>query len=350
MDQPQEISVLLRQWSDGDRESLDRPLPLVYDELHKQARRYLRRERQDHTLQTTALIHEAYIKLSGQRNVEWENRNHFFAIICTCLCRNCGRLYNRVRSDAAAKRGVAKCKSRGELDDKVADAWAARGHARIHELDRSAIDDLNHAVSLALNSLTTQLWVGEYYMIWDVEKSVQVLENAARMDPLSPIPPAFIGFDYYMLRQYDKAIIYGHKSMKIDPHFATERAYIAQTYCAMGDAKSAENELNDILPEAVNGLSLSAKATVLAIQGKRREAEGVLAQMQRLAETQYVSPFEFATVYVSLNDRDQTFVYLNKAYDDGSEHLGFMRNMPLFDPIRDDPRYDELLRKIGFVQ
>ena len=235
-----------------------------------------------------------------------------------------------------------------DLDDKVADAWAARGHARIHELDRSAIDDLNHAASLAPNSLTTQLWVGEYYMIWDVEKSIQVLENAARMDPLSPIPPAFIGFDYYLLRQYDKAIIYGHKSMELDPHFATERAYIAQTYCAMGDAKSAENELNKIPPEAIDGLSLSAKAKVLAIQGKRREAEGVLVQMRRLAETQYVSPFEIAAVYVSLNDRDQAFAYLNKAYDDGSEHLGFMRNMPLFDPIRDDPRYSELIKRIGF--
>ena len=60
MDQPQEITALLREWSDGHREALDDLLPLVYNELHKQARRYLRRERQDHTLQTTALIHEAF--------------------------------------------------------------------------------------------------------------------------------------------------------------------------------------------------------------------------------------------------------------------------------------------------
>ena len=77
---PNQISCLLRSWNDGNRNALDELLPLVYEELRRQAHRYLRRERRNHTLQTTALIHEAYMNLIEQPNVIWQNREHFFAI------------------------------------------------------------------------------------------------------------------------------------------------------------------------------------------------------------------------------------------------------------------------------
>jgi len=102
MEQEQNITILLREWSGGDREAMDGLLPLVYNELHKQARRYLRRERQDHTLQTTALIHEAYMKLIGQKNVEWESRNHFFAIAAKMMRRI---LVDHARTRHRDKRG-----------------------------------------------------------------------------------------------------------------------------------------------------------------------------------------------------------------------------------------------------
>ena len=86
------------------------------------------------------------------------------------------------------------------------------------------------------------------------------------------------------------------------------------------------------------------------MQGKRQEAEKVVAKLQKLAANQYVPPFEFALVYNSLGNRDQTFFWLNKAYEDRSETLGFIRNLPDFDAIRDDSRYSELLRKTGLVQ
>ena len=82
-----EITAILREWGDGRREALDKLMPFVYDELHAQAARYLRRERKDHTLQTTALIHEAYVKLIDQKNVEWESRTHFFAIAAQAMRR-----------------------------------------------------------------------------------------------------------------------------------------------------------------------------------------------------------------------------------------------------------------------
>jgi len=82
-----EITQMLRDWSDGKAEALDKLMPLVYDELHRQAASFLRKERQGHTLQTTALINEAYLKLVKQRSVNWESRTHFFAIAAQAMRR-----------------------------------------------------------------------------------------------------------------------------------------------------------------------------------------------------------------------------------------------------------------------
>jgi len=95
-----EITEMLRAWSSGRSKEADRLFPLVYDELRQQAHRFLRRERPEHTLQTTALINEAYIKLRQQRNFEWESRAHFFAI--------CARLMRRILVDYAKTRYRAK--------------------------------------------------------------------------------------------------------------------------------------------------------------------------------------------------------------------------------------------------
>jgi RNA polymerase sigma factor (TIGR02999 family) len=80
-----EITQILWEWSKGNREALDKLMPLVYDELHRQASRYLRRERPNHTLQTTALINEAYLKLIVQKEVAWESRTHFFALAANAM-------------------------------------------------------------------------------------------------------------------------------------------------------------------------------------------------------------------------------------------------------------------------
>lgn len=82
-----EVTRLLQEWRNGSQEALDRLIPLVYAELRTLAARYLSRERQDHTLQTTALVHEAYVKLIGQHSVEWQNRAHFFGIAANLMRR-----------------------------------------------------------------------------------------------------------------------------------------------------------------------------------------------------------------------------------------------------------------------
>jgi RNA polymerase sigma factor (TIGR02999 family) len=98
------ITQMLKQWSEGNQQVLDQILPLVYEELRRQASRYLRRERKGHTLQTTALINEAYLKLIDQKNVNWQNRSHFFAIAAQAMRRI---LVDYARERHREKRGGA---------------------------------------------------------------------------------------------------------------------------------------------------------------------------------------------------------------------------------------------------
>lgn len=82
---PLEVTVLLEAWNRGDQAALDQLMPLVYTELRQMARRYMSGQPTGHTLQTTALIHEAYLKLAGQSDVHWHNRSHFFAVAATAM-------------------------------------------------------------------------------------------------------------------------------------------------------------------------------------------------------------------------------------------------------------------------
>ena len=97
-----QITELLAKWREGNQSALDELYPLVYDELHRLARRYMSRERKDHTLQTTALINEAYVRMVDQKNVNWANRSHFFAISAQIMRRI---LIDHARRNAYAKRG-----------------------------------------------------------------------------------------------------------------------------------------------------------------------------------------------------------------------------------------------------
>jgi RNA polymerase sigma factor (TIGR02999 family) len=95
-----EVTGLLVAWSDGDDSALEKLIPLVYAELHKQAKRYLKGERQDHTLQTTALVNEAYLRLIDSSKVRWQNRAHFFAVAA--------QLMRRILVDFARSRNYQK--------------------------------------------------------------------------------------------------------------------------------------------------------------------------------------------------------------------------------------------------
>ncbi len=110
-----EVTALLQAWGRGDEDALQKLMPLVYDELHAAARRYMTGERAGHTLQTTALIHETYLRLVDIRHVEWQDRAHFLAV--------CAQLMRRILIDFARSRGYQKrggAAPRVNFDEKLA--------------------------------------------------------------------------------------------------------------------------------------------------------------------------------------------------------------------------------------
>jgi RNA polymerase sigma factor (TIGR02999 family) len=99
---PQKVTDLLIAWGNGSQDALEQLFPLVYDELRRLAHRYMRRERPGHSLQTTAVVHEAYLRLIDQKHVQWQNRAHFFAIAAQMMRRI---LITHAQSHSYAKRG-----------------------------------------------------------------------------------------------------------------------------------------------------------------------------------------------------------------------------------------------------
>jgi len=126
--EPSDVTMLLNAWGAGKQEALDELMPLVYQELRKLARSYLRSERPEHTLQPTALVNEAYLRLVDQKNVRWRNRRHFFGIAA--------QLMRRILVDHARKRQSEK-RGGGEALIPFEDAKGAPAKAR----DLIALDD-----------------------------------------------------------------------------------------------------------------------------------------------------------------------------------------------------------------
>jgi RNA polymerase sigma factor (TIGR02999 family) len=126
---PQEVTQLLIDWSNGDQNAFEKLLPLVYGELRRLAARHLARERRNHTLQSTAVVHEAYLRLVDQSRVQWKNRAQFFGVASQMIRRI---LVDHARSHQAAKRGSGAIKL--SLDEAV-------GVPGGKDLDLVALDD-----------------------------------------------------------------------------------------------------------------------------------------------------------------------------------------------------------------
>lgn len=165
-----DLTGLLLEWAAGDKAALDRLTPLVYDEIRRIAHRYVQREREGHTLQTTALVHEAYLRLAGSQNVAWQNRSHFFAVTAQVM--------RRILIDHARRRQYLK--HGGEVErvslDAVTQQSALMSQPRAAELLAldEALDDL--AKLDARKSSVVEL---RYFGGLSIEETADVLEISA---------------------------------------------------------------------------------------------------------------------------------------------------------------------------
>ena len=156
------VTELLVAWGEGDKEALDELMPVVYDELHRLAQHYLSRERPNHTLQTTALVHEAYLRLVDQKSVNWQNRAQFFGIAAQMMRRI---LINHARDRNAKKRqGYA---TKVSLDDPI-------GFFEKRELDLMALDEALNGLAV-LDPQQTQIVELRFFSGLTIEEVSDVL-------------------------------------------------------------------------------------------------------------------------------------------------------------------------------
>ena len=158
-----EITRLLADWSNGDRQALEKLTPLVYDELRRLAGRYLRQERVGHTLQSTALVHEAYMKLVGQNNVRWQNRAHFFGIAAQMIRRI---LVDYARARKADKRGAGA--ERLSLDEAIALPGG-------QDLDLVALDDALEGLA-KIDARQSRLVELRFFAGLTIEETAEVMQ------------------------------------------------------------------------------------------------------------------------------------------------------------------------------
>lgn len=185
----QQVSQLLIAWRDGDPGAFDRLMPMVYDELRRLAHRYMRRVPEGQTLQTTALVHEAYLRMVGQGDPSWQNRSHFFAV-CAQVMRNL--LVDRARSRFAIKRGGGL--HQVELDDAA--VQSPTEDERLVALDE-ALERL-----AAIDPRKARIVEMRYFGGMSVEETGQVLD-------LSPIT---------IKREWSKARAWLHREMRSSGH------------------------------------------------------------------------------------------------------------------------------------
>ncbi|MBK7995477.1 MAG: sigma-70 family RNA polymerase sigma factor [Blastocatellia bacterium] len=156
------VTQLLIDWNGGDKSALEKLLPMIYQELHLLASRYLRRERPNHTIQATALVNEAYLRLIDQKQVQWQNRAHFFAIAAQMMRRI---LINYARDQHAAKRGGYTIKV--SLNEAI-------GLANTKDLDLIALDEALDKLALtdSRKSRLIELW---FFAGLTLEETAEVL-------------------------------------------------------------------------------------------------------------------------------------------------------------------------------
>jgi RNA polymerase sigma factor (TIGR02999 family) len=193
-----DITRLLHEWRSGSAEALERLIPLVYGELHALASRYLSHERRDHTLQTTALVHEAYVKLAGQRAVDWQNRAHFFGIAAQLMRRI---LVDHARRDRRVKRGAGAAHvSLEDMDPPsapapvdAADAYALdRALSRLEAIDpqQGRVVELRYFGGMTIEEAAEVLGVSPATVKrdWSVARAWLYRELAAEPSPSSGPP------------------------------------------------------------------------------------------------------------------------------------------------------------------
>ena len=239
------------------------------------------------------------------------------------------------------------------LDASLGVAYASLGQIKlIYDWDWPAAEaDFKQAVRLNPAYPTAHQWHGEYLTsMGQFDQGLPELKKARDLDPLSLIINTNIGLNFYWARQYDRAIEQLELALELEPNFFRAHLHLGMCYERKRMYQEAIAEFEKARFISENSWTLAGLGQCHASFGARAEAEELLDQLLELSRRQYVSCATIAVVYAGFEDRiDQTMEWLEKAYEERSGLLIWLKVWPIFDHLRSDARFVRLLRRIGFA-
>jgi TolB-like protein/Flp pilus assembly protein TadD len=237
-----------------------------------------------------------------------------------------------------------------QLDDNLASAHAALGQIRAYRLEWTGVlDEFKRAIELNPGEANGHHWYAlSLAAAGRSDEAISEMKLAQELDPRSLIINANLSWVLYLAGRNDEAMAQAQKTVAMDPNFAVARGYLGQAYLAQRDYAKALQELQQAL--ALSGGETSFKAELAnadAVAGKKAEALAILRELLQRSSQQYVSPYSIALVYVGLEQNDEAFRWLDKAYAERSVRLINIAAHPRFAGLRGDPRFAALVQRIG---
>ena len=179
------------------------------------------------------------------------------------------------------------------------------------------------------------------------EEAFAKIKRALEIDPTSVIHNATLGFLYYWARRDDQAIEQLQKTIDMEPGHWMAHFWQAQAYAQKGMYAEALLEAQKSRDLSGDSGSSWLLGYVHAKAGRRAEAQRQVNELLKLSKHRYVPPYDIAQIYAGLGDKDQAFAWLEKAYQDRSRGMDYLKVNPVFDSLRSDSRFQDLLRRVG---
>ncbi|HEX3397742.1 MAG TPA: tetratricopeptide repeat protein [Steroidobacteraceae bacterium] len=239
-----------------------------------------------------------------------------------------------------------------EIDPQSAEAHASLALVLAHEWDWPRAEvEYKHALQLDPRYANAHHWYGDYLSISGRhDEALAEAKTALDMDPLNLMIGTWLGLRYYLAHHYESAIELGRSTVELDPNFAASHLVLGEAYVQMGLHEEALAELHSAASLSGNcPLYLAQVGVAYASQGRKAEALQIAAQLQATSKDRYVSPYGLAQIYAALKDKEQTFKWLQTAYDGRAVWMSYLAVDPLFDDYRSDPRFQDLLRRTRLV-
>jgi eukaryotic-like serine/threonine-protein kinase len=251
----------------------------------------------------------------------------------------------------AFPRAIAASLKALEIDDGVAEAHTSFAFARMFfDWDwPGAEGEFKRAIELNPNYATAYQWYGRLLSaLGRQNESISNLQMAQALDPLSLSINTGVGLSFYMARRYEEAIQQYRKTLEMDANFIVAHEHLGSALLQTGryDEAIAEFKAAARLDESDMGLRASL-GHAYAVTGQREEAEKIVTDLLGASRQKYVSPYFMVELLAGLGQRDQAFEWLERCYTDRAPHLIFLGVEPKLDPLKEDPRFNHLLKRMS---